>query len=447
VKSMRANPHFTLLQAWRGYVGSGSQSRKYGYSQYCHLFAEYAARNDLVATLHHEPGRAMFVDWAGGTIPLIDAVSGQAVPAYLFVAALPFSGCVFCRAFTDMRTDAWIAAHVGAFEHFAGVVQILVPDKASTATYRKKRGDAARFVTDRYRAMADHYGCAIVPARVRKPRDKAAVESAVNTINKRVIGYLLEETWSTLAELNEAIEERVWEINHEIRRADGTTRFELFTAEEAPLLSPLPDERFEQVQWKELKAGRNYHVTADYQHYSVPYALAGRMLRARLTISRVTVFDGQQVVAEHRRKTGRKGQYSTDPGHVPPQHRNIDGLWSRCWFTDRAAAFGPATVQVIEAILDRHQVEAQGYLDCQNILATLGKSKKQKLEAACQQLINMRGYATYSTLKRLMAAIGSDHDKQTPVRAAASNRKNTPTPDAGATGALVRGADYYRQGR
>lgn len=269
----------------------------------------------------------------------------------------------------------------------------------------------------------------------------------MNTINKRVIGYLLEETWTTLEELNEAIDERVYEINHDIRRVDGTTRFELFTAEEAPLLSPLPDEPFEQVEWKQLKAGRNYHVTADYQHYSVPYGLAGRLLRARLTVSRVTVFDGQQVVAEHRRKTGRKGQYSTDPGHVPPQHRNVDGLWSRRWFTDRAGAFGPATVQVIEQVLDRHQIEAQGYLDCQNILAALGKSKKQKLEAACQQLINMRGYATYSTLKRLMAAIDSDEKRQAPVRAAASNRKNALTADAAAAGALVRGADYYRSGR
>ncbi|HEX6681661.1 MAG TPA: IS21 family transposase [Candidatus Limnocylindrales bacterium] len=445
--SMRSNRHFTLLQAWRGYVGSTSQLRKYGYSQYCHLFGEFAARNDLVATLHHEPGRAMFVDWAGDTIPLLDGGGGEATPAYLFVAVLPFSGCVYCRAFIDMRMGAWITAHVGAFEAFGGVTQILVPDNASTATHRAKRGEAARFVAERYRQMADHYGTAIVPARVKRPRDKAAVESAVNTVNKRVIGYLLEETWTSLAELNEAIAERVFEVNHEIRRVDGTTRFELFTAEEAPVLAALPDEPFEQVEWKELKVGRNYHLTADYQHYSAPYTLAGRVLRVRLTTGRVTVFDGQQVVAEHRRKTGRKGQYSTDPGHVPPQHRNVDGLWSRQWFTDRAAAFGPATVAAVEQILDRHQIEAQGYLDCQNLLQTLGKKNKQKLEAACQQLANMRGYATYSTIKRLMAAIESDQDKQVPVRPAASNRKNTGEPGAEAAGALVRGADYYRQGR
>ncbi len=184
VASMRSNPHFTLLQAWRGYVGSASDLRKYGYSQYCHLFGQYAVRNDVVATLHHEPGRAMFVDWAGDTIGLVDAAGGRPVLGYLFVAVLPFSGCMYCRAFTDMRTEAWITAHIGAFEHFGGVPQIVVPDHASTATHRAKKGDGARFVNDRYRQMADHYGTAIVPARVRRPRDKAAVESAVNTVQQ-----------------------------------------------------------------------------------------------------------------------------------------------------------------------------------------------------------------------------------------------------------------------
>jgi transposase len=445
VNSMRQNQHFTLLQAWRSYVGSGSGRRKYGYSQYCHLFNEYALRHDIVATLHHEPGRALFVDWAGDTIPIVDAVSGEIVKAYLFVAVLPFSGYLFVRAFTSMRLDAWINAHVSAFEFYGGVAQITVPDNALTATHRKKRGDAARFVNDRYRQLADHYGTAIVPTRVARPRDKAAVESAVNTINKRVIGYLLEEVWTTLTDVNDAITERLDEVNHGIRRADGTTRFERFSEEEAPLLKPLPNEAFEEVVWKELKVGRNYHVTSDYQHYSVPYEMAGQMLRARITSSRVSVFSGQRIVAEHARKNGRKGQYSTNPAHVPPQHKDIAGLWTRRWFIDRANAFGPATTQVIEQILDRHEIEAQSYLDCQNILGALGKNK-QKLEAACQQLLNMRTFATYSTIKRLIAATNSDQQKPAPVRPAAANVKNEPAHAAEAAGALVRGADYYREG-
>lgn len=447
VKSMSRNPHFTLLQAWRSYAGMGSGQRKYAYSQYCHLFNEYALKHDLVATLHHQPGRAMFVDWAGDTIPLVDAVTGEIVKAYLFVAVLPFSGYLFVRAFTGMRMDAWLSAHVSAFEFYGGVPQITVPDNALTATHRKKRGDAARFVTDRYQQLADHYGTAIVPARVSKPRDKAAVESAVNTVNKRVIGYLLEDVWTTLPDVNDLISERVHEVNHTIRRADGTTRFERFTDEEASLLKPLPREVFEEVTWKELKVGRNYHITTDYQHYSVPYDLAGQLLRVRITSSSVSIFSQQRVIAEHRRKSGRKGQYSTDPAHVPPQHKDIAGLWSRRWFTDQAGRIGPATLLVIEQILDRYEIEAQGYLDCQNILQTLGRNK-QKLEAACQQLLNMRSSPAYSTIKRLMAATSSDEQVQQPVRAAAVNTKNKQAQagDVGETGALVRGADYYREG-
>ncbi len=281
-------------------------------------------------------------------------------------------------------------------------------------------------------------------------RGKAAVESGVNVVNMRVIGYLAEETWTTLGELNEAVDGRVFEINHEIRRAGGTTRFELFSQEEAPVLAPLPDQAFEQVEWKEVKVGRNYHVSSDYQYYSVPWRLAGRLLRMRLTSSRVTIFDGQQVVAAHARKTGRKGQYATDPAHVPPQHRNIAGLWSRTWFLDRARKHGPATVKVIEQLLDRYQIEAQGYLDCQNILESLGRRNTQRLEAACQALLNMGGHPSYPALKRLMAAIGSDQEKPAPVTPAASTRKPAPPRDSdqqAPDGVLVRGADYYRDGR
>ena len=443
--AMKQNRHFTLLQAWRRYADAKDARKKYGYSQFCALFADYVRTHDLVATLHHEPGRAMLVDWAGDTIDLVDAVTGEVTKAVLFVAVLPFSGALFCRAYTDMKSQSWLDAHVRAFSSFGGVAQIIVPDNPTTSTHQRHKGDAERVVNARYQQLADHYQSAIVPARAKKPRDKAAVENAVNVVNKRVIGYLDEDVWTSLAELNEAIGERVHEINHDIRRADDSTRWERFEAEEAHLLGSLPDARFEEVEWKELKAGRNYHVTADYQRYSVPYALAGRLLRVRLTSTRISVFDGTEIVCEHRRLAGRKGQYSTLSEHVPPQHRTIDGLWSRDWFIDRARSFGPATVAVIEQILDRHVIEAQGYLDCQNILGGLGKRNRERLEAACQELLNRGGRATYTTLKRLMAAIDSDTKKPRPVTPAASTRKRgggSPAEPAGPD-VYVRDASHY----
>lgn len=193
-----------------------------------------------------------------------------------------------------------------------------------------------------------------------------------------------------------------------------------------------------------MKVGRNYHVTADYQHYSVPYTFAGQILRVRLTGVAVTIFDGDTVVCEHPRKAGRKGQYSTTVEHAPERHQDIDGLWTRQWFVHRARSFGAATVAVIESILDRHAIEAQAYLDCQNILMTLGKSNKQRLEAACQAIINQQGYPTYTTLKRIMATITTDNQRTRPLVAAASNEKSTPGA-VGLPGVLVRGADYYQE--
>jgi len=421
--AMKQNRHFTLLLAWRRYVDTKNPGKKYGYSQFCALFADYLRTHDLVAVLRHEPGRAMLVDWAGDTMDIIDTLTGEVTRAVLFVAVLPFSGAMFCRAFADMKSPAWLDAHVQAFAFFGGVAQIIVPDNPTTSTHQTHKGDAERVVNARYQQLADHYETAIVPARVKRPRDKAAAENAVNVVNKRVIGYLDDDVFTTLTELNDAIEERVREINHDIRRADDTTRWERFVTEEAALLGPLPDAGFEDIEWKELKAARNYHVTADTQRYSVPFAMAGKLLRVRVTSSRVTVFDGHEVLCEHPRLTGRKGQYSTLPEHVPPQHRNIDGLWSRRWFTDRARSVGPATVEVIEQILDSQTIEAQGYLACQNILDGLGKNNRERLEAACQDLVNRGAHPTYSTLKRLMAAIDSDAKKPRPVTRAASTRK------------------------
>jgi transposase len=213
LRAMRAQRHFTLLMAWRRYADAKTPGKKYGYAQFCALFADYVRTNDLVATLHHEPGRAMLVDWAGDTIDLVDAVTGEVTRAVLFVAVLPYSGALFCRAYLDMKSQAWLDAHVRAFAFYGGVAQILVPDNPTTSTHQRVKDEAERVVNARYQQLADHYQTAVVPARARKPRDKAAVENAVNVVNKRVIGYLEGEVWTTLSELNEAIEERVWEVN------------------------------------------------------------------------------------------------------------------------------------------------------------------------------------------------------------------------------------------
>ncbi|WPR65291.1 IS21 family transposase [Glutamicibacter protophormiae] len=444
VAAMKADRFFTLQQGWVRYVGtSASELKKYSYTQYCERFNRYAAVHDVVATLHHEPGKALFVDWAGPTIHVVDQVTGEVRKAYLFVAALPYSGLTFCKAFSNMKQDAWHQAHVNALEFIGGVPQMIVPDNASTAVHRPRRGDTERVVNKAYRQLAEHYGTAIVPTRPKHPRDKAVVEKMVGTVEHRVIGYLSQETWTSFQELNAAIDERMVDINENIRRANGTTRQELFDAEEASQLQPLPADPFEFVEYKHLKVGRNYHVSTDYQHYSVPYTLAGKLLQVRITSRTVTIFDGPSIVCEHERLIGRKGQYSTVAAHAPKRHQNIDGLWSREWFLARARSIGPATVEVIAKILDRYPVEAQGYLECQNILAGLGK-KKAKLEAACQQVLDINGYPTYTTLKRIIATAVKEAGAGTRTGARAAQNVKDIEKLHDLAGAYVRDADHYK---
>lgn len=171
--AMKAQRHFTLLMAWRRYVDTtpvALGAKRYGYAQFCALFADYVRTNDLVATLHHEPGRAMLVDWAGDTIDVVDAGCGEVTRAVLFVAVLPYSGAVFCWAYLDMRSPSWLDAHVRAFAFFGGVTQIVVPDNPTTSTHQRVKGEAERVVNGRYQQLADHYQTAVVPARARKPR-------------------------------------------------------------------------------------------------------------------------------------------------------------------------------------------------------------------------------------------------------------------------------------
>jgi hypothetical protein len=194
--AMRAQRHFTLLMAWRRYADAGvsvssassgaspvlsGSKKRYGYAQFCALFADHVRRNDLVATLHHEPGRAMLVDWAGDTIDLVDTASGEVTRAVLFVGVLPYSGALFCRAYLDMKSPSWLDAHVRAFAFFGGATQLVVPDNPTTSTHQRTRGEAERVVNARYQQLADHYQTAVVPARARKPRDKARLPQMMGT--------------------------------------------------------------------------------------------------------------------------------------------------------------------------------------------------------------------------------------------------------------------------
>ena len=411
--------------------------RLYGYPGFCRRVGEYARAHDLVARIAHGPGRTMPVDWAGIAASAFGPVTGRRSPAYLFVASFPWSSWAYAERFPDMRTRSWIAAHVHAPQAAGGVPDIIVPDNCAAATDRGRKSGPVK-VNGAHLGMAERYGCAVVPARVRKPRDKASAEKAVDLCETWVLAPLAGERFTSLDELNAEVRRLVDALNaRPFARRDGC-RDDAFFGEERAALNPLPATPFEWYEWRRCKVSPDYHVQCDRMRYSVPHRLVGRTVDVRLGAASVAILDGGETVAEHPRLRGRRGRYSTDPAHMPPEHAEAQSPWTRAWFERRAGEIGPEAKRLIGSVLDARPIEAQGYVPCSNIPSLSKRGRAAELEAACARINASGGTATYTRVKNTMSAIRAEAPAAAPPAAPA---------DRAAHAGGVRGADCYRRKR
>lgn len=313
-------PKMTMALQWERYSECNPQGKRpYRYSQFCRKVGDYARTHDLSARIAHEPGRVMLVDRAGGTARLRERATGARRPAHLFVACPPCSGWIYAECLGDMRSGSWVDARVHAFEAMGGVPDIVVPDNCATATDRRGKSEPVK-VNDRYLEMAEHYGCAVVPARVRRPRDKALAEKAVDLCETWVLAPLAGEAFSSLGELNAEAFRLVDALNaRPFQQRDGS-RERAFAEEERAALHPLPPARYEALEWRRCKVSPDHRVQVEYMRRSVPHRLVGRTLDVRMGPDRLEVLDGAEVVASRPGLSGRRGQYSTDPAHMPLAH-------------------------------------------------------------------------------------------------------------------------------
>ena len=281
--------------------------------------------------------------------------------------------------------------------------------------------------------------------------DKVPVERAVKIAYTKILGYFSDEVFYNLDELNEAIADRLADINSAMTRADGTTRRMRFEQEEAPVMRDLPPTPFTEVSYKRLKVDRNWHITCDYQYYSVPFQLVGEAVTVRLTPQLVSIFNGDQLVAEHTRLHGFKYRYSTDPNHGPSSDDEGHKALTRDELLAWASSFGSATHTVIAMILDRNSAAVpRGLLQARNVLANLGKKhSKATLEPACQQVLEKKLAPTMAVIKRIQTDIA--HAQQHPAapgRRTQPATKNQQRPSApltsdAADAVFIRPADHY----
>jgi hypothetical protein len=373
----------------------------------------------------------MQVDWTGKTCSIIDTDTGELIKAYVFVAVLPYSGYSYVEAFLDMKQEAWIIAHVNAYRFFSGVTRILTPDNLKVGVIENTRKEIV--INKAYQEMSEHYGTAIIPARVRLPKDKAAVESAVGVVSTWIIAALRNRQFLSLTELNQAISEKLHEFNHKPFQKREGSRASSFE-EERLFLMPLSPTPFELAVWKVATVQYNYHISLEHMNYSVPYEYIKQKVDVRLTRSTVEIFFASNRIASHLRLHGYPNQYSTLEIHMPVEHQKYM-QWNGERFIKWAEQIGENTAAVVKLFLGAHRVEQQGYKSCMVLLKSADKYTLSRLEAACRKALL---FTSAPTLKSIQSILKSGQDKLL------SKEFEEAKPNV-SQHSFTRGAEYYRR--
>jgi len=390
-----ARPAVTLRLLWQEY--RQAQPAGYGYSRFCELYQRWAGTLDPVLRQVHAPGEKLFVDWAGQTVPIHNAQDGSLSAAHLFVAVLGASNKMYAQAFEDERMAAWIAAHCRAYAFFGGVARITVPDNLKTGVIRPCRYEP--LLHRSYQEWAEHYGTVIIPARIKKPRDKAKVEVGVQIAERQILAALRDQRFFTVGELNAAIQPLLTKLNEQPFQKLAGSRNSWFETLEKDQLLPLPALPFELANWSKAKVNIDYHVAVEKHFYSAPHQLIHQQLDVRLTDQTVELFQHGKRVAAHVRSP-LPGRFTTLEEHRPKAHqRHLH--WTPSRILEWVKTIGPACAQVVARIMTDRPHPEQGFRSALGIIR-LGKTLgNDRLEAACQRALHF-GTCSYTSLKSIL---------------------------------------------
>ena len=383
----------TLQRLWEEYKQKHPQG--FQYSQFCYHFQQWKANSEVRMHIKHKVGDKMFVDYAGEKLSYFDRKSGKQQPVEVFVAVLGASGLAYVEGSESQKKEQWIRSNERAIWYFGGSTDALIPDNLRSAVSRSDPYDPE--INPEFAEFGEYYGTVIIPARVRKARDKALVENAVRLVYQRIYAPLRNRTFYSLQELNEAIWELLEVHNNKPFQRLKISRRELFEKTERVTLNPLPPERFPLKTTKWVTVQFNYHVELreDLHYYSVPHYLYKKHPKTKVKM----VYDDRVVaiyydnirIAQHQRDR-RPNEYSTLPEHMPPEHR-FYAQWSPKRFKGWAKDLGEEVLQVIEKVLESRKHPEQAFKVCLGILNLGKKYGSERLNKVCGQA---NGFGTCS---------------------------------------------------
>ena len=378
----------TRILLWQEYKDAHPEG--YALSRFYKLYNWWAEKLDLVMRQEHRAGEKLFVDFAGQTVPIVDRSTGEILfTAQIFVAVLGASNYTFAHATRTQALSDWIDAHGRAFAFIDGVPEIVVPDNIKTGITKACRYEPD--INPTYHAMATHYGTAVIPARVRAPKDKAKVEKGVQLVERWILAALRNHTFYGLAELNAQIRVLLEKLNSRPFQKLPGTRRSLYEALDRPALKPLPATPFIFAEWRYATVGIDYHIDVEGLYYSVPYALVKKRVEARYTGTTVEIFFQGSRVASHVRSF-QKGRHTTDPAHMPSSHRRY-AEWTPARILRWAATVGKETERHVAAIMEHRPHPEQGFRAALGIMRLAKQYGNDRLEAACKRASAYRIYS------------------------------------------------------
>lgn len=397
IQAELARKGVTLLLLWQEYKAQHPDGLQY--SAFCERYAVFRQSRDVVMRQTYRPGEKLFVDFAGPSMPITDRLTGEIKPASIFVAVLGYSNYTFACATAGQTTADWLSGQRAALEFMGGAPQAIVPDNPKAIVTR-----ACRYEPDlnpAYQDFARHYGTAVIPARVRRPRDKAKVEGGVLIVERWILARLRHAVFFSLAELNAAIAELIDELNARAFKKLPGNRHSRFINEERAHLQPLPVKPYEFATWKKARVHLDYHVEIDKRYYSAPYALIGKSVDARLTVRMVELFCRGKLVASHIRSP-QPGRFTTVDEHRPPKHRAVIEL-NHERLRERARAVGAATAEIIDRQWRAKLHPEQTLRRSLGILRLARDFTPARLEAACKRALQL-GVLSYRAIRGLIDA-------------------------------------------
>lgn len=378
-------PGVTLQLLWEEYVQQHG-GKAYRYSAYCEKYKAW--RRSLKRSMRqtHQGGDKLFVDYAGQTVPIVDASTGEIKPAQIFVAVLGASNYTYACATASQKAEDWVASIIATLDFIGGVPALLVPDQPRALMARPDRYEPTEHRL--LRELSEHYSLPVMPARPAKPRDKPKVEVGVQVVERWILARLRHQRFFSLDALNRSIATLLSDLNNRPFKKLPGCRASAFAELDAPHLRPLPATRMALASFKRARVNIDYHVEFEGHYYSIPHALVGQAVDLRITANTVEVLHGQKRVAAHALNP-RKGAHTTTPEHMPASHR-AHLQWTPGKLIAWGEGVGAATAAVVRWQMEHRAHPEQGYRACLGLMRLGRQYGADRLEAACARAQSIR---------------------------------------------------------